>query len=118
MLACCRASYYSLGQEVEMAKAAKKNSSTGSGKSAKSVVSALPAKRQKGTLGPMNQQLVNRYSAELSKALGTTTFNDIFERLKADPDLKQDEAIAVGLTNIGSACRREHRARHCSWAHH
>jgi len=46
----------------------------------------------------MNEKLVETYAAELKATLGSARFEEIFARLKDDPDVRQDEA--VGLASL------------------
>lgn len=43
----------------------------------------------------MNEKLIKTYAAEVAAALGNAGFEEIFARLKDDPDVRQDEAVAV-----------------------
>ena len=61
----------------------------------KSVASASRAKKPKRTAQPMNTSLVASYSATLNKVLGSSDFDDVFDRLKSDPSIGQAEAIAI-----------------------
>jgi len=43
----------------------------------------------------MNESVVNLYTAELAGALGNSTFDEIFNCLKGDSHVKQNEAVAI-----------------------
>lgn len=43
----------------------------------------------------MNDALVRQYADDLKAALGHPQFNTIFDRLKADSSIRQDEAVAL-----------------------
>jgi hypothetical protein len=64
-------------------------------KSKKSVASALPKAARKKGRGPMNDKLVKEYATQLSAALGSSPFEELFARLKDDPAVRQDEAVAI-----------------------
>lgn len=78
-----------------MARAPRKKSAS-EAKPAKSVASKLPKNtaRRKGRK-QMNDKLVNRYAAEVKTALGNSSFEELFTRLKDDAGLGQDEAVAL-----------------------
>lgn len=61
----------------------------------KSVASASPRLVRRRKRGPMNDALVTRYASDLKAMLGTNAFEEIFERLKGDRDIQQDEAVAI-----------------------
>jgi hypothetical protein len=85
-----------------MAKSAKskvlptKASKSKSAKASKSVASASPQSgRRKKMHGTTNQALVERYARELKRAMGDSSFEDVFRRLKDDVDVQQGEAVAI-----------------------
>lgn len=43
----------------------------------------------------MDQRIVQEYSAELKKHLGSPEFEAVLLKLKADPGVRQDEAVAI-----------------------
>jgi hypothetical protein len=43
----------------------------------------------------MNDKLVKEYVGHLSAALGSSTFEDVFARVKDDAEVRQEEAVAI-----------------------
>ena len=50
----------------------------------------------------MNDKLVKLYAAELNTALGSSSFEVLFNRLKDDSDIGQDEAIGIASIMLES----------------
>lgn len=78
-----------------MARAPQTTKSPATKKGGKSVASASPKKGPKKRRAPMNEKLVNLYAAELNSALGSSSFEPLFSRLKDDKEVGQDEAIGI-----------------------
>ncbi len=85
-----------------MAKSPKSKSTGVKLSKAKSAGSKLPVAsaspqtgRKKKMHGPINHALIDRYAADLKKALGGSAFDAVFLRLKDDKEIQQAEAVAI-----------------------
>ena len=58
-------------------------------------VSASPAKKSTRSRRPMDDSIVKQYAEELKSNLGMPKFDSVFNRLKVDPMVRQDEAVAI-----------------------